>query len=103
MYRKCLEKIRYSVKGKSLVEKMQIVCRILKNNILYYLWTVLYFLKKDVLELRPFYGPPACAHIPFTGVRGKVSRTNFPETSSAIALPIFDEAGQVIAFLEYKQ
>lgn len=117
VYGRCLEEIAGRVENRTVVERMGIVCRVLKENFPYYFWVGFYFPKGDSLELGPSTGPPACALIPFTGVCGKAAKskrpivvpdvTGFPghvvcdpRSRSEIALPVFGRAGKVIAVFD---
>lgn len=116
-YERCLKEIMGEAKDRTIRERMEIVCKVLKENLPYYFWVGLYLPEGDCLELGPSIGPPACAEIPFTGVCGKAARskrpiivpdvTTFPghitcdpRSRSEIALPVFDRAGMVIAVFD---
>ncbi|MEM3616567.1 MAG: GAF domain-containing protein [Candidatus Bathyarchaeia archaeon] len=117
MYSECLKAIKESLRGKSLNEKMTVTCDILKAEIPYYFWVGFYIPKEEWLELGPSKGPPACARIAYTGVCGKCARTRKtiivpnvhefpghivcdPRSRSEIAVPVFDEKGNVVAVLD---
>jgi len=116
-YEKCFREIAQKALGRTAQERMEIMCKVLKENIAYYLWVGFYFPKEDYLELGPSAGPPACAQIPFTGVCGQTAKgrkpiivpdvSKFsghvvcdPRSKSEIALPVFDRAGKVVAVFD---
>ncbi|MEM2666699.1 MAG: GAF domain-containing protein [Candidatus Bathyarchaeia archaeon] len=117
IYRKCLKKIEDETKGKTLEEKMKIACKILKAEIPYYFWVGFYFPRENHLELGPSEGPPACVQIAYTGVCGKCAKSGEaiivpnvhefpghivcdPRSKSEIAVPVFNENGDVLAVLD---
>jgi len=117
LYEKCLERIKASLKGRTLAERLKAACKILKEEIPYYFWVGFYFPRENYLELGPSEGPPACAHIAYTGVCGKCARTGKtvivpnvhefpghiacdPRSKSEIAVPLFDGGGNVVAVLD---
>jgi L-methionine (R)-S-oxide reductase len=116
-YRKCMKEIEAKAKGKTVLEKMDITCAILKRCIPYYFWVGFYLPKKNYLELGRSRGPPACNQIPYTGVCGEAAKTKKPVTvsdvekfsghvvcdprsKSEISLPIFDATGSLIAVFD---
>ncbi|MBS7636337.1 GAF domain-containing protein [Candidatus Bathyarchaeota archaeon] len=117
VYSEVFNIIKKEVKGKSFEERMALVCSVLKAKIPYYFWVGFYIPKKDWLELGPSRGPPACAIIAYTGVCGKCAKSGktiivsnvheFPEhitcdprSKSEIAVPVFNEKGNVVAVLD---
>jgi len=116
-YEKSFREIARKAMGKTIHERMEIMCKVLKESIPYYLWVGFYFPKEGFLELGPSVGPLACAQIPFTGVCGQTARgrkpivvpdvSKFPRhvvcdprSKSEIAFPVFDSAGKVIAVFD---
>ncbi len=116
-YERCFEEIMNKAKNKAVLERMEIVCRILKQNIPYFFWVGFYFPKEDFLKLGPSIGPPACDQIPFTGVCGQTTKSRKPiivpdvdkfaghvicdpRSKSEIAIPVFDKAGEVTAVFD---
>jgi L-methionine (R)-S-oxide reductase len=117
LYKQCLEEIASKVSGKTLTERMDVVCSVLKARIPYYFWVGFYFAKIEYLESGPSRGPPACSRIPYTGVCGKTARTGKPiivpdvdkfsghiacdpRSKSEIALPVFGADGKVAAVFD---
>ena len=117
MYSECFKTIKENLKGKSLTERMAVICDVLKAKIPYYFWVGFYIPKEEWLELGPSEGPPACARITYTGVCGKCARSGKtiivpnvhefpghivcdPRSRSEIAVPVFDEKGDVVAVLD---
>jgi L-methionine (R)-S-oxide reductase len=117
VYERCLREITQKAKNKTLLERMEIVCKGLKQNIPYYFWIGFYFPKQDFLELGPSIGTPACAQIPFIGVCGQTAKSRKPNivpdvnqftghvvcdprSMSEISLPVFNRAGEVMAVLD---
>jgi GAF domain-containing protein len=117
LYEKCLERIKSSLKGKTLAERLKAACKILKEEIPYYFWVGFYYPREKHLELGPSEGPPACAQIAYTGVCGKCVQTGKtvivpnvhdfpghiacdPRSKSEIAVPLFDKDGNVVAVLD---
>jgi len=116
-YEKSLREIAQKALGKTIHEKMEIMCKVLRESIPYYFWVGFYFPKEGFLELGPSAGPPACAQIPFTGVCGQTATgrkpivvpdvSKFPghivcdlRSKSEIALPVVNSAGKVIAVFD---
>lgn len=117
LYIKCYDEIKGNVHGKSIKERMEIICEITKREIPYYFWVGFYFPKEEYLELGPSRGPPACARIAYTGVCGaayKLKKTIIvpdvnkfpghiicdPRSKSEISLPVFNSKGDVIAVFD---
>jgi len=117
LYNECFNTIKEEFRGKSFEEKMRLVCSVLKAKIPYYFWVGFYIPKEEWLELGPSRGPPACARIAYTGVCGKCARSGKtiivpnvhefpghiicdPRSKSEIAVPVFDEKGDVAAVLD---
>jgi len=117
VYSECFNIIKEEIRGKSFEERMALVCNVLKAKISYYFWVGFYIPKEEWLELGPSKGPPACARIAFTGVCGKCARSGKtiivqnvhefpghivcdPRSNSEIAVPVFDEKGDVVAVLD---
>lgn len=116
-YKKCLKEIEAKAEGKPVLERMDIMCLILKRCIPYYFWVGFYFPKENHLELGPSRGPPVCNQIPYTGVCGKVAKTKRavivpdvdefpghvvcdPRSKSEISLPVFNSTGSLIAVFD---
>jgi len=117
IYSECLKTIKENLRGKSLTERMAFTCDVLKAKIPYYFWVGFYIPKKEWLELGPSKGPPACSRIAYTGVCGKCAKTGKtlivpnvhefpghiacdPRSKSEIAVPVFNEKGDVVAVLD---
>lgn len=117
IYDKCFNIIKEKMKGISFAERMTFVCSVLKAKIPYYFWVGFYIPKEEWLELGPSRGPPACARIAYTGVCGKCAKTGKtiivpnvhkfsghiicdPRSKSEIAVPVFDEKGEIVAVLD---
>jgi len=117
VYERCSREIAQKVKNRTVLEKMEIICSVLKENFPYYFWVGFYFPKNDFLELGPSRGPPACSRIPFTGVCGKAVKNRKPivvpdvnkfpghvvcdpRSKSEIALPVFGKDGKILAVLD---
>jgi len=117
IYSECLKTIRENLRGKSLTERMAFTCDVLKAKISYYFWAGFYIPKEEWLELGPSKGPPACSRIAYTGVCGKCAKTGKtiivpnvhkfpghivcdPRSKSEIAVPVFNEKGEVVAVLD---
>ena len=117
IYERCFKEITGKVKALDFHERMELICRVLKENIPYYFWVGFYFPKGEFLELGPSRGPPACAHIAATGVCGRAAKEKKaiivpdveafpghivcdPRSKSEIALPVFGGQGNVIAVLD---
>jgi L-methionine (R)-S-oxide reductase len=116
-YELCSKEIINEIKEKTILERMDIICRSLKEKIPYYFWVGFYFPKGENLDLGPSNGPPACSLIPYSGVCGKVAETlepvivqdvdKFPghvvcdpRSKSEIALPVFGSNGKLIAVFD---
>jgi len=116
-YEECLKEIACKAEGKTVLERMKIVCTVLKKHLPYYFWVGFYFPKENHLELGPSEGPPACAQIPYSGVCGKAAKTERPvvvpdvnkfprhvvcdpRSKSEIALPVFNWTGSLIAVFD---
>jgi len=116
VYERCFREIMRKVKELNIWGRMDLICEILKREIPYYFWVGFYFPKGEFLELGPSRGPPACVRIAATGVCGKAAKerkavivpdvqmfpghiTCDPRSKSEIALPIFNNRGDVIAVL----
>jgi putative methionine-R-sulfoxide reductase with GAF domain len=64
LYEKCLERVKFSLKGKTLAESLKAACKILKEGIPYYFWVGFYCPgEKNTLNLGSSEGPPACARV----------------------------------------
>jgi L-methionine (R)-S-oxide reductase len=117
LYKLCSKEITDKIKKKTILERMDVLCRSLKENIPYYFWVGFYFPKDEYLELALSNGPPACSQIPYSGVCGKVAETlkpvivpdvsKFPghvvcdpRSKSEIALPVFSSNGKLIAVFD---
>jgi GAF domain-containing protein len=117
IYSECFKTIREYLRGKSLTERMAFTCNVLKVKIPYYFWVGFYIPKEEWLELGPSKGPPACSRITYTGVCGKCARSGKtiivpnvheflghiacdPRSKSEIAVPVFNEKGEVVAVLD---
>ncbi len=117
MYSECFKTIKESLRGKSLTERMAVICDVLKTKIPYYFWVGFYIPKDEWLELGPAKGPPACVRIAYTGVCGKCAKSGKtiivpnvhefsghivcdPRSKSEIAVPVFDGKGEVVAVLD---
>ncbi|MCS7367582.1 MAG: GAF domain-containing protein [archaeon YNP-WB-062] len=117
IYEKCYNEIMGRVKGKEIVERMRIVCEVMKRNIPYYFWVGFYIPREGYLELGPSMGPPACARIAYTGVCGTAYRRKEtivvpdvdkfpghivcdPRSKSEISAPAFNSKGEVIAVFD---
>jgi len=117
IYEKCYNEIMGRVKGKEIVERMRIVCEVMKKNIPYYFWVGFYIPREEYLELGPSMGPPACARIAYTGVCGTAYRRKEtivvpdvdkfpghivcdPRSKSEISAPVFNSRGEVIAVFD---
>ena len=116
IYEECFKKIAGELKGLKTHERMELICKVLKK-IPYYFWVGFYIPKGEFLELGPSRGPSACNRIATTGVCGRAVRERRtiivpdvekfprhiacdPRSKSEIALPIFDNKGNVIAVLD---
>jgi L-methionine (R)-S-oxide reductase len=117
LYRLCSKETTNEIKEKTILERMDILCRSLKEKIPYYFWVGFYFPKDEYLELGPSNGPPACSQIPYSGVCGKVVETlkpvivqdidKFPghvvcdpRSKSEIGLPVFGSDGKLVAVFD---
>ncbi len=117
IYERCFREIIGKIKGLDAHEKMELICRVLKEEIPYYFWIGFYFPRGEFLELGPSRGPPACARIATTGVCGRAMKEGKtiivpdvrvfpghivcdPRSKSEIALPVFDSRGDIIAILD---
>ena len=117
IYAKCLKEIMGKAAAKTIHERMEVVCAVLKENLPYCFWVGFYLPKEDLLKLGPSEGPPARAQIPLTGVCGKAAATRStvivadvskfpghvvcdPRSRSEIALPVFGRAGRLIAVFD---
>ncbi len=117
LYKQCLKEVNAKVGDKTLTERMDAVCSVLKARIPYYFWVGFYFARDEYLESGPSRGPPACSQIPYTGVCGKAARTGKPiivpdvdkfpghvacdpRSRSEIALPVFGGDGKVVAVFD---
>jgi GAF domain-containing protein len=117
LYELCSKEIASKIRKKTALERMDILCRSLKEKIPYYFWVGFYFPKDEYLELGPSNGPPACSQIPYSGVCGKVAETlkpaivpdvnKFPghvvcdpRSRSEIALPVFSSDSKLIAVFD---
>jgi len=117
LYKPCLKEITNAIENKTILERMDILCRILKEKIPYYFWVGFYFPKDEHLKLGPSNGPTVCSQIPYSGVCGKVAKTGKPiivpdvnkfpghvvcdpRSKSEIALPVFDSNGKLIAVFD---
>jgi len=116
-YERCLDEITKKAKNKTILDRMEIVCRVLKQNMPYFFWVGFYLPKEGFLELGPSMGPPACDQIPFTGVCGQTAMNRKPiivpdvdkfpghvicdpRSKSEIAMPVFNKAGEVTAVFD---
>jgi GAF domain-containing protein len=112
-----MREIEAKTKGKTILEKMDIICTVLKRCIPYYFWVGFYLPRKNCLELGPSRGSPACNQIPYTGVCGKAAKTKKPvivsdvekfpghvvcdpRSKSEISLPVSDATGNLIAVFD---
>jgi GAF domain-containing protein len=117
IYEKCYNEMMGRVKGKDIVERMRIVCEVMKKNIPYYFWIGFYIPREEYLELGPSMGPPACVRIAYTGVCGAAYRRKEtivvpdvdkfpghivcdPRSKSEISAPVFNSRGEVIAVFD---
>jgi GAF domain-containing protein len=117
LYKACLKEIPSNINDKTILERMNYFCQFFKENIPYYFWVGFYFPKDEYLELGPSNGPPACSHIPYSGVCGKVAKTGKsvivpdvnkfhghvvcdPRSKSEIAIPMFDTHRKLIAVFD---
>jgi L-methionine (R)-S-oxide reductase len=78
LYKLCSKEIANEIKEKTILERMETLCRFFKDEIPYYFWVGFYFPKDEYLELGPSNGPPACSQIPHSGVCGKAAETLKP-------------------------
>ena len=117
IYERCLKEIMGKAAAKTIHKRMEVICAVLNENLPYCFWVGFYLPKKDLLELGPSEGPPACAQIPLTGVCGKAAATRStvivadvskfpghvvcdPRSRSEIALPVFDRTGRLNAVFD---
>ena len=117
LYKLCSKEITNVNRNKTILERMDVLCQILKEKILYYFWVGFYFPKDEHLELGPSNGPAACSQIPYSGVCGKVAKTGKlvivpdvnklpghvvcdPRSKSEIALPVSGSNGKLIAVFD---
>jgi len=117
IYERCFKEITGKVRTLNFHERMELICRVLKEEIPYYFWVGFYFPKGEFLELGPSKGPPACVQIAATGVCGRAAKEKRaiivpdvrkfpghivcdPRSKSEIALPVFDGQGHVIAVFD---
>jgi GAF domain-containing protein len=73
-------------------ERMHAICTILKRNMPYYFWVGFYYPKKEYMQLGPSEGPPACAHISYSGVCGAASKRK----TTLIVPDVHEFAGHVV-------
>jgi GAF domain-containing protein len=117
LYELCLKETTNAIENKTILERMNILCRIFKEKIPYYFWVGFCFPKDAYLELGPSNGPPACSQIPYSGVCGKAAKTGKavivpdvnkfpghvvcdPRSKSEIALPVFNSSRRLIAVFD---
>jgi len=117
IYERCFKEIIGKIKGLGIHDRMELICKVLKEEIPYYFWVGFYFPKGEFLELGPSKGPPACARIAATGVCGRAAKERRtvivpdvrvfpghiscdPRSKSEIALPVFDSRGDVFAVFD---
>jgi len=117
IYDGCFKDIAEKIKSLKVHDRMELICKVLKEKIPYYFWVGFYFPRGEYLELGPSRGPEACSRIAATGVCGRAAKKREsvivpdvrvfpghiscnPRSKSEIALPVFNSEGDVIAVLD---
>ena len=118
-YQQAIGEINAILKGETnMILKMATINCILKQHLPYYYWVGFYCVNAGQLIVGPYQGTLGCLHIPFSkGVCGRAASTQAVQlvknvhddpshiacdsrTNSEIVLPVFDNAGDLIAVFD---